>query len=84
MPYHRQYDKSIRQDAKRNLRNQDAKSKMRTSVKKVRSAQSKEEAQEALKKAASIIDTIARKGIIKKKTAARKKSRLSKAIAKMS
>ena len=84
MPHHAQFKKSIRQDVKRILRNKTAKSRMNTSIKKVVTATSKDEAETALRKAVSIIDTTARKGIIKKETAARKKSRLTKSVAKMS
>ena len=83
MPHHDQFKKSIRQEAKRRLRNQAAKSLLNTKVKKVNSAASQEEAQDALKQAVSVIDTTARKGIIKKTTAARKKSRLHKFVANM-
>jgi len=84
VPHHAQFKKSIRQDVKRILRNKTAKSRMNTSIKKVVTATSKDEAETALRKAVSIIDTTARKGIIKKETAARKKSRLTKSVAKMS
>jgi len=82
--HHAQFKKSIRQIATRTLRNRIAKSRLRTTIKKVRTAPSKDEAQTALKKAVSIIDSSARKGLIKKQTAARTKSRLFKQVAKMS
>ncbi|MFC1528946.1 30S ribosomal protein S20 [Candidatus Latescibacterota bacterium] len=83
MPHHSQFKKSIRQDAKANLRNHAAKTRISTSLKKVTKAASKEDASAALRDAVSIIDSTARKGIIKKTTAARKKSRLYKTVAKM-
>lgn len=52
-------------------------------VKKVKAATSKEEAQSALRDVVSVIDSTARKGIIKKTTAARKKSGLYKIVAKI-
>ncbi|MBT4483017.1 MAG: 30S ribosomal protein S20 [Candidatus Latescibacteria bacterium] len=83
MPQHRQFKKSLRQEANVQLRNRAVKSRLNSSLKKVRTAASKEEASTALRDAVSIIDSSARKGIIKKKTAARKKSGLYKAVAKM-
>lgn len=83
MPQHVQFKKSLRKNAKARLRNSDTDSRMKTFIKKVKLAQSKEEAQNALKYAVSIIDLTARKGVIKKTTAARKKSRLSKFVSNM-
>jgi len=63
------------------MRNKAAKSAVRTSVKKfVTLAQKKDmpASQAALKEMIKKIDTAARKGIIKKNTAARKKSRMQR------
>ncbi len=84
MPQHQQFKKSLRQIVKARLRNRTAKSRLYTMVKKVQTAPSREEAETALKKAISVIDTTARKGIIKKETAARKKSRLCKFVSQIS
>ena len=84
MPQHQQFKKSLRKIAKARLRNRTAKSRLYTMVKKVQTAPSKEEAETALKKAISVIDTTACKGIIKKETAARKKSRLCKFVSRIS
>jgi len=83
VPHHSQFKKTLRQNPKRSLRNRIAISRLRTFVKKIRTADSKDEAQDALRKAISVIDSTARKGIIKKQTAARQKSRLSKFVAQM-
>jgi small subunit ribosomal protein S20 len=83
MPQHKQFEKSLKLNEESRLRNKAAMSKMRTIVKKVLSAPTKEEAQTLFRAATSVIDSTARKGVIKKETAARKKSRLSKFIAKM-
>ena len=83
MPHHKQFKKALIVNEKARLRNHAAKSQVAHIIKKVQTAQSKEEAQENFKSAASIIDSTARKGIIKKKTAARKKSRLRKFISQM-
>ncbi len=84
MPQHKQFEKDLKVNEKSRLRNIAAKSHLKTMIKKVELAKSKDEAHEAFKKAVSIIDSTARKGIIKKKTAARKKSQLSKLVANIS
>ena len=84
MPHHAQFKKSLKQDVRRNLRNRAAKSSLNTIIKKVRAAATKEEAQALLNGAVSIIDSTARKGIIKKETASRKVSRLTKFVNRQS
>tara|TARA_Y100000814_G_scaffold220546_1_gene164845 strand:+ start:293 stop:544 length:252 start_codon:yes stop_codon:yes gene_type:complete len=72
--------KRVRQSIKNRKRNKHYKSLLSTTIKKVRSADKKEEAQSELKKAISTIDKIASKGIIHKKNASNKKSRLAKHV----
>jgi small subunit ribosomal protein S20 len=62
------------------LRNKSVKSSVRTSVKKFISLAQKKDpaAEEALKEMVKKLDTAAGKGIIKKNTAARKKSRMQR------
>lgn len=83
MPQHVQFKKALKVNEKSRLRNVSAKSRLKSMIKKVESAKSKDEAQEALKATISIIDTTARKKIIDKKAAARKKSQLHKLVAGM-
>jgi small subunit ribosomal protein S20 len=74
-------EKRHRQSEERRLRNKSVKSAVRTSAKKFMAlAQKKEtvEAEAALKDMVSKLDSAARKGIIKKNAAARKKSRMQK------
>jgi len=80
MAHHKSAIKRIRQNERRRLRNKMYKSKMRTFIKKVRSATNKEEALKLLQEAYSVIDKLAEKGIIKKNTAANKKSRLARYV----
>ena len=82
MPQHRQFKKSLKVNEKARKKNIVAKSHLKTMIKKVEAAKSKDEAEEAFRTAASVIDSTARKRIIKKKSAARKKSQLHKLIAK--
>lgn len=84
MAHHAQFKKSIRQDAKRNLRNRVAKSRLRSFIKKVRTATTKADGEVALKSAIPVIDSTARKGIIKKETASRTKSKLMKFVGTLS
>ena len=81
MPHHSQFKKALKVNEKARQRNKIAKSNMRTLIKKVNTAGSKDEAQVALKNVVSVIDSVARKGIIKKTTSARRKSRLYKFVA---
>jgi len=71
-------EKRYRKSEERRLRNKSAKSAVRTSIKKfvLLTQEKKPGAEEALKEMIKKIDTAARKGIIKKNTAARKKSRM--------
>ena len=73
-------EKRHRQSEERRMRNKAAKSAVRTSVKKfIVLTQKKDPAAEAaLKEMVKKIDTAARKGIIKKNAAARKKSRMQR------
>ena len=83
MPQHVQFKKALKVNEKARLRNASAKSRLKKMIKKVESATSKDEAQEAFKITASFIDSTARKKIIDKKAAARKKSQLHKLVAGM-
>jgi len=78
--------KRIRQNAKRRLRNKAAISRMKTYIKKFLNAleEKSENLQEIFKTTIKIIDKTASKGIIHKNTAARKKSRLTKKLLKVS
>jgi small subunit ribosomal protein S20 len=73
-------EKRHRQSEDRRLRNKAAKSAVKTSVKKfvVLTEKKDPEAGAALREMTKKIDTAARKGIIKKNAAARKKSRMQK------
>lgn len=76
----------MRASAKKRVYNLRTKTKVKTAVKSVRSslsASSKQDAIKALQEAFSAIDKAAKKNVIHKNTADRKKSRLAKAIAKL-
>jgi len=75
--------KRTRQSEVRNLRNRTNKSKMKTAIKAIFNAieeQSVEKAQEALRAAIPVIDRVAVKGTLHKKTTSRTVSRLTKRV----
>ncbi|MHC0035849.1 30S ribosomal protein S20 [Pseudoneobacillus sp. C159] len=80
MPNIKSAIKRVKTTEKRNAHNATVKSTMRTAVKKAEAAivSNEENAQAMLSTAASKLDKAAQKGLIHKKAAARKKSRLMK------
>lgn len=81
MANHKSALKRARQNSQRRLRNKSLKTRVKSVVKDVRlavSENSKETALDQLNQAKSTIDKAVKKGVIHKKTAARKISRLSK------
>lgn len=77
MPHHKSAEKRVRTNEKRRQRNVDVKSGVRTALKRVRGAHSRQDAEAALKSAFSLLDRAAKKGVLKAGTADRQKSRLS-------
>jgi small subunit ribosomal protein S20 len=86
MANHPSAEKRNRQRVKRTDRNRAVKSEVRTVIKKARTAieTAPKDAKEAVKAAASAIDIAKAKGVVHKKAAARKKSRLARALHKAS
>lgn len=83
MANHKSAIKRHRQSIKRNARNRAARTRMKNLVKEVRTAISagdKASAEQALKGATVALDKSASKGVIHWKKAARKVSRLAKAV----
>ncbi len=83
MAIHKSALKRARQNEVRRIRNKSTKTRIKNIVKDVRldvSEKSKESALTKLDTAKSIIDKAAKKGVIHKKTASRKISRLSKNV----
>jgi len=79
LAHHSATKKAIRQSARRNLRNRAYKSKIKTAIKQLESAENADKAA-SLKKAQQIIDRAAKIKIIKKNTASRKISKLTKKV----
>lgn len=83
MANHASAIKRQKQSVKRNARNRAARTRIKNVVKAVRAAIQKNDkaaAEEALKTATSTVSKIAGKGVIHWKNAARKVSRLAKAV----
>ncbi len=83
MANHKSAIKRAKQSEIRRIRNMAVKTKVKNIIKKVRLAAEENQAQEATStfdKAKSIIDKAANKGVIHRKNAARKISRLSQVV----
>ena len=83
MANHKSAEKRIRQNARRKEINRNNRSKLRTQIKKLRTAvagHDKTESTQLLNPTVSLIDKAVNKGIIHKNTAARYKSRLTKHV----
>jgi small subunit ribosomal protein S20 len=86
MANHKSAEKRDRQNVKRKEINRNNRSKLRTSIKKLRTAvtnHDKSASTELLFPTVSLIDKAVNKGIIHKNTAARYKSRLTKHVNNM-
>ena len=85
MPDHKHQDafKRMRQNTKRRARNRTHRNRMRTEIKKLRlaiEAGDSSAAQAQLPKTVSMIQRVAQKGIIHRKQAARRVSRLAQSV----
>jgi small subunit ribosomal protein S20 len=75
--------KRIRTARKAHLRNVAMRSRLKTAVKKVRTASDPEVARKALSEVIPLLDRTAQKGILHANTAARHKSRLTRPVNRM-
>ena len=80
MAQHQSAKKRVRSSEKRRERNKTYKTRMKRSMKKVRTSNNRETATVALKEAQSVIDTLVTKGIIHKNKGSNKKSSLTKYV----
>ncbi len=83
MPQHKSAEKRVRQTKRRTEHNKTLLSKVKTLVKTVRTAKSKEEGIKALTPAVKYLDELAAKGTIHKNKASNQKSRLTKHVNKL-
>lgn len=80
MAHHKSAIRRIRKSEQQRLRNRHYKSMMNTYIKKVLAATDKEEGEARLRKAVSILDKLAAKGIIHQNKAANKKAKLTRFV----
>jgi small subunit ribosomal protein S20 len=81
MPNNAAAQKRMRQEQKRRLHNRSVKSLVKTQITKARQAVAvDEDAEEAVRAAVSELDRAAKKGVIHRNNAARRKSRLMKQL----
>lgn len=83
MAQHLSAQRQARKSLKHRENNRAYVSKMKTAVKRVRSAKDKEKAGAELKKVVKLLDQLAAKGIIHRNNAANKKSSLTKYVTSM-
>lgn len=83
MAHHKSALKRIRQSRKARIYNRQNKKLMKFAIRDVRSSKTYEEAVANLKKAMSILDKVAARGVIHKNNAANAKSSLSKFVKKL-
>ena len=81
MPQHKSNEKRMRTSSKENARNRAVKSALKTVTKRVMASEPTD-AEAAYREAASELDRAAKKGIIPRQRADRKKSRLAKQVNK--
>lgn len=80
MPNIKSAKKRLRQSRKRREHNKDVKSSIRTVTKKLLQTEKPDEAEDLFRRAASLLDRAARRGIVAENAAARRKSRLSRYV----
>ncbi len=83
MQRHKSVEKRNRQNRKRQLRNTVQHSSMKTAIKKVRTAATKEAAAQEMKQVVPLLDKLAAKRIIHKNKAANLKSKLTRFVTAM-
>jgi small subunit ribosomal protein S20 len=83
MPQHKSAAKRVITNEKRRRRNLALRTRMRTALKAVRSASSRAQAQSAYRQAVVVLDRTVAKGVIRKETANRHKSRLARLAARL-
>jgi len=84
MPNHKSCEKRLRQEKKRSARNHYVKSTINTLSKKIRSGVSIEEKEALVSEIFSQLDKAAKKHIIHKRTASRRKARITEYVKSLS
>lgn len=82
MPEHKSCKKRLLSDAKKRNNNKYVKKTIKTSIKKLRNVNTKEEMEKMLPYVYSVLDKAVKKGVIHKNNAARRKSRIANFVNK--
>jgi len=80
MAQHKSAEKRARSSKRKEARNVQSRSRMRSAIKRVRSTKDKEKARVELQKTLKLLDQLAAKGVIHKNKAANNKSRLTRLV----
>lgn len=80
MPQHKSAEKRMKTSAKERTRNRTVKGQIRRVIQDMGAALGTDKAEEGYREASSVLDKAAKKGIIPKNRANRRKSRLAKAV----
>lgn len=83
MPHHKQFKKSLRQDAKRRLANRGQRSRLRSAVREFRAQTDPAAAAAQLPQVAALLDKGAKTHLIHPRTADRLKSRLAASLVRL-
>lgn len=83
MAQHKSAEKRARASARKAARNRQWLSRMKTAIKRVRTATDRAKATEALRKTSKLLDQLAAKGVIHRNKAANSKSRLTRMVNRM-
>ena len=83
MAQHKSAEKRARVSERRAVRNAQSQSKLKTAIKKVRTAKDKTAALPELQKTVKLLDKLAAKGVIHKNKAANNKSKLVRFVNKL-
>ncbi len=83
MPHHKSAAKRVKTNEGRRQRNVALTSRMRHALKAIRAVKTRSEGEALLKPTASVLDRTAAKGVIKRETASRHKSRLARFVASL-
>jgi ribosomal protein S20 len=84
LPHHKQYEKTLRQDAKRRLVNRSKRARLRHAVREFRAETDPQKAAKLLPAVSAILDKSAKTHLIHPRTANRLKSRLALALQRIS
>lgn len=83
MPYHKQFKKSLRKEAKRRTENRSKRARLRLALRHFRALSDPQAAEAALPRVASLLDRGAKTHLIHPRNASRLKSRLAASLERL-